>query len=403
MHQVRHIVDDLYFVGGSDRRLNLFENIYPIPDGVSYNSYVILDEKTVLLDTVDKAISKLFFENLEAVLNGRKLDYLIINHMEPDHAATLEETFLRYPELTIVGNAKTFAIISQFFNMDLEGHKYIVKEGDTLTTGKHTFTFYTAPMVHWPEVMVTYDSTLKGLFSADAFGTFGALNGNLYSDEFDFENEWLAEARRYYSNIVGKYGPQTLALLKKASNLEIDYLLPLHGPVWRKPEKIAWFIEKYSRWASYTPEGDDVVIYYGSIYGNTEDASNLLANELGKRGVRNIRVYDVSTKDQSYLIAEAFRAKVLIFASSTYNGELFPKMEDFLLEYKAHNIQNRIVAFMENGSWALTAGRKLTEFFSGIKKTKILDGIITIKSSLKENQLVDIEKMADQIVEALKE
>ena len=401
MHQARQIIDDIYYIGASDRRLNLFENIHPVPDGMSYNSYVVLDEKTVLLDTVDKAISKVFLENLDAVLNGRKLDYIVINHMEPDHTATLAEVFFRHPEATLVGNTKTFSMMKQFFDMPIDGHTLVVKEGDTLNTGKHTFSFHLASMLHWHEVMVTFDTTYKALFSADAFGTFGALNGNIFSDEFNFETEWLSEARRYYTNIVGKYGVQTQALLKKAAPLDVEYLCPLHGPVWRDKEKIAWFIDKYSKWSSYTPEDNDVVIFYGSIYGNTEDAANFLANELGKKGVRNIKVFDVSTKDPSYLIGEAFRAKVFVFACSTYNAEIFPKMEDFLLELKGHNMQNRDVAILENGSWALLAGKKIKEILSTMKNINLIGDSIAIKSALKEEQLSSIEKMAEDIKEAL--
>ncbi len=402
MHQARHIVDELYFIGGSDRRLNLFENMYPIPDGISYNSFILKDEKTVLVDTVDRSISRLFFENMEEVLGDRKLDYIIVNHMEPDHCATLEETVRRFPEVTIVGNAKTFAIINQFYNMDISKNMLEVKDGSTLSTGKHTFTFYTAPMVHWPEVMVSYIPTLKALFSADAFGTFGALNGNIFSDEFDFKNEWLGEARRYYGNIVGKYGLQTNGLLKKASALEIDYICPLHGPIWRDKDLIRWYIDKYEHWATYQPESNDVVIYFGSVYGNTEDAANLLANELGKRGVRNIKVYDVSAYDQSYMLSEAFRAKVLVFASSTYNAELFPRMDYFLNEFKAHNLQNRTVAFIENGTWALSAGKRLQELFASMKNMTVLGDLISIKSALKQDQLSQIFALADAIAEATK-
>ena len=277
MYQQRNVLDNVFYLGSSDRRLNLFENAFPVPNGISYNSYLVVDEKTVLLDMVDKSVSKAFFENLEHALGERKLDYVVINHMEPDHTATLEELVYRYPEVTIVGNAKTFTFIKQFFTFDITNKTLEVKEGATLSSGQHTFSFYMAPMVHWPEVMVTYEHEHKMLFSADAFGTFGALSGNIFADEYDYKTEWPAEARRYYSNIVGKYGPQTLALLKKAANLDIDYICPLHGPIWREKEGISWIIDKYSHWAGYIPESDDVVIFYGSIYGGTEDASNHLA------------------------------------------------------------------------------------------------------------------------------
>ena len=288
MYCVKNVTEDLYWVGASDRRLALFENIYPIPKGVSYNSYVLLDEKTVLLDTVDKAVSGQFFENLEHVLSGRNLDYVIINHMEPDHCATLGEVVLRYPNVKIVGNAKTFAMIKQFFSFDVDSRAVVIKEGDTLNTGKHTLAFAMIPMVHWPEAMVTYDAYDKVLFSADAFGTFGALNGNLFADEVNFEEEWLAEARRYLTNIVGKYGTQVQAALKKASALDIAVICPLHGPVWR--ENLGWFIEKYQKWSTYTPEDHAVLILYASIYGNTENAVNVLAGKLGDKGEKNIAV-----------------------------------------------------------------------------------------------------------------
>lgn len=275
MHCVKKITDDLYWIGGSDRRLALFENVYPIPRGVSYNSYVLLDEKTVLLDTVDASISGLFFENLEYVLNGRTLDYLIVNHMEPDHCAVIGDVVRRYPDVKLVCNAKTVPMLKQFFNFPVEDRTVIVKEMDTLCTGKHTFAFVMAPMVHWPEAMVSYDTVDKILFSADGFGTFGAINGNLFADEVNFERDWLDDARRYFINIVGKYGVQVQNLLKKAATLEIKMICPLHGPVWR--ENLGWFIEKYDTWSSYKPENQAVMIAYASIYGNTENAAEILA------------------------------------------------------------------------------------------------------------------------------
>lgn len=397
MHQVRNLTEDIYYLGQSDRRLRLFENSYPLPNGIAYNSYLIMDDKTVLLDTVDKSVAKVFFESLAHVLGDRKLDYLVINHMEPDHAATLEDLIIRYPEVTIVGNAKTFAMIRQFFNLSLQGKMMEIKEGDILNTGKHELKFYMAAMVHWPEVMVTYDMTAKALFSADAFGTFGALSGNIFADEMDFEHEWLSEARRYYANIVGKYGVQTQALLNKTAGLDIDYLCPLHGPIWRVKKKIEWFIEKYSLWATYTPEDDDVVIFYGSVYGGTEDAANVLAMELAKRNIKHIKMYDVSATEVSTLLSETFRAKVLVFAASTYNGGIFTNMETLITDMKAHNLQNRDIAIIENGSWALSAAKKMIEEFSSMKNMRIMEEMLTIKSELKENQLETIYKMADKI------
>lgn len=399
MYCVKKINDDLFWVGGSDRRLALFENAYPIPRGISYNSYVLLDEKTVLFDTVDRAITGQFLENVEAVLDGRDLDYIIVNHMEPDHCATLGEIVRRYPDVKVVCNAKTVPIINQFYEFGVDSRAIIVKEGDTLSTGKHNFTFYLAPMVHWPEVMVTFDTTDKILFSADAFGTFGAMNGNLFADELNFERDWLDDSRRYYSNIVGKYGPSAMTLLKKVAPLDIQILCPLHGPVWRSD--INWYVDKYLTWSSYEPEDKAVMIIYGSIYGNTENAANILASRLADRGVKNIVVYDVSVTHASILISEAFRCSHLVFASATYNSGIFSNMEHLLMDMKAHNVQNRTVALMENGTWGITAGKKMAEIISGMKNMTILDDMVTIKSSVKEDQLVDIAALADAIVKTL--
>lgn len=399
MYCTKKIYEDLYWVGGNDRRLALFENIYPISRGVSYNSYVLLDEQTVLLDTVDRAINDLFFENLEHVLAGRTLDYVIVNHMEPDHCASLAELVLRYPEIKIVCNAKTLGIIRQFYRFDADSRTLIVKEGDTLSTGKHTLTFVMAPMVHWPEVMVTYDTTDKTLFSADAFGTFGALNGNLFADEVHFETEWLDDARRYYTNIVGKYGPQVQALLKKAAGLEIRMICPLHGPIWR--ENIGWFLDKYQHWSSYTPEDHSVVIAAGSVYGNTMNAVEILAGMLADRGVKNIKLYDVSNTHPSVLVSEAFRCSHLVFAASTYNNGIFTPMETVLLDLAAHNLQNRTVALIENGTWAPVSGKLMRELVEKLKKTQILEPSVTLRSSLKEEQLSALEALADAIVQSL--
>lgn len=399
MYCTKKIYEDLYWVGGNDRRLALFENIYPISRGVSYNSYVLLDEQTVLLDTVDRAINDLFFENLEHVLAGRTLDYVIVNHMEPDHCASLAELVLRYPEIKIVCNAKTLGIIRQFYRFDADSRALIVKEGDTLSTGKHTLTFVMAPMVHWPEVMVTYDTTDKTLFSADAFGTFGALNGNLFADEVNFETEWLDDARRYYTNIVGKYGPQVQALLKKAASLEIRMICPLHGPIWR--ENIGWFLDKYQHWSSYTPEDQSVVIAAGSVYGNTMNAAEILAGMLADRGVKNIKLYDVSNTHPSVLVSEAFRCSHLVFAGSTYNNGIFTPMETVLLDLAAHNLQNRTVALIENGTWAPVSGKLMRELVEKMKKTQILEPSITLRSSLKEEQLSALEALADAIAQSL--
>ena len=399
MYCVKKMTEDLYWVGGNDRRLALFENVYPIPRGVSYNAYVVLDEKTVLLDTVDNSVSPIFFENLAHVLNGRKLDYLIVNHMEPDHAATIEAVVLRYPEVTLVCNKKTAQMMKNFFSFDVDSRVHLIAEMDTLCTGKHTFAFVMAPMVHWPEVMVTYDATTKTLFAADAFGTFGALGGNLYADEVNFQTEWLDDARRYYTNIVGKYGTQVQALLKKAATIEIETICPLHGPVWRKD--IGWFIDKYVHWATYTPEEDAVVIAYASVYGNTETAANILAGKLADLGVRNVKVYDVSATHASEIVSECFRASHLVFLSTTYNAGMFVNMENLVHDIVNHNLQNRTIALVENGSWAPTAGGLMRAEFSKLKNCTILDETVTIKSSLKEAQLESMDALAEAIVDSM--
>ncbi len=400
MHNTRRIAEDVIYVGASDRRLALFENVYPIERGVSYNSYVVLDEKTVLLDTADHSVSREFLENVEAALQGRTLDYLVVNHMEPDHCAVIAEIVLRYPDVKIVGNQKTLQMIKQFYTFDADSRAVIVKDGDTLSTGKHSFTFVFAPMVHWPEVMVAFDSSNGFLFSADAFGTFGALAGNIYADELDFEGEWLDDARRYYINIVGKYGVQVMNTLKKAAALPIKMILPLHGPIWR--ENIGWFISKYQTWASYVPEEKGLLIVYSSIYGNTANAVDVLAAAAAGKGVKNIHIYDASKTDVSVLVSECFRYSTIVFASPTYNAEIFPKMEMLLIELKAHAFQNRDAAVIENGSWALSAGRKISEMLSSMKDVRVIAPVLSIKSSLKEEQMPLVEEMAEALARSIK-
>lgn len=396
MQLSRKIAEDTYYVGSSDRRLELFENIYPIERGVSYNSYMVMDEKTVLLDTVDHSVSRQFMENVRYVLDGRNLDYLIVNHVEPDHLSSIDSIVREYPECKIVGNAKTLQFISQFYDFDVDSRAMSVKEGDVLNTGKHAFTFVFAPMVHWPEVMVTYDQVTKVLFSADAFGTFGALSGNLFADELDFEREWLDDARRYYLNIVGKYGVQVMNLLKKASSVDIAMICPLHGPIWR--ENLAWFIDKYKTWASYEAEDDGVVIVYSSIYGNTEQAMNYLALKLADLGVRNIHMYDASKTDSSYLLSECFRYSKAVFASSTYNLEIFPKMESLLLDLKAHLFQNRKVAVVECGTWALQSGKKMIDILNAMKGIEIVnEKQVSILSNARGSVLSSLDELADNL------
>ena len=401
MYNVRKITEDLFWIGASDRRLALFENVYPIPMGVSYNSYVLKDEKTVLLDTVDSAVAEQFFANLKHILGDKKLDYLVVNHMEPDHCSQIARVMDMYPSAKIVCTAKTKQMIAQFFGNTAGDEQYIlVKDGDVLKTGKHELSFVSAPMVHWPEVMVTFDKTDGILFSADAFGTFGAINGNIFADEVDFERDYLNEARRYYANIVGKYGPQVLSLLKKASALEIKMICPLHGFIWRK--NIAYLVEKYLKWAEYVPEEKGVVIAYGSIYGNTENACEILAAKLAEKGVKNIKRYDVSFTHGSYIIGEAFRASHLVFAAPTYNAGIFINMENLLHDITAHNLQNRTIALMDNGSWAATCNKQMKEELQKLKNIEFLEPEISLKSALSETQLAEIDELATKIADSLR-
>ena len=396
MHNIRKIAKDYYWVGASDRRLELFENIMPITKGVSYNAYLLVDEKTILLDTVDSSVSRQFLENVKYALNGRTLDYLVVNHMEPDHCSIIEDMVLRYPELKLIGNAKTLQMIKQFFDFDVEERFVTVKEGDTFSSGNHTLTFVLAPMVHWPEAMFTYDVEEKILFSADAFGTFGALNGNLFNDEVNFDKDWLDEARRYYTNIVGKYGNPVQAALKKASTIEINMICPLHGPIWRND--LGYILDKYNKWSTYEPEDKTVMIVYGSMYGNTESAVNVLATKLAEEGVKNIVTYSVSNTHVSYLISEAFRCSHIVVAAPTYNGAVFTPMENFLLDLKAHGLQKRTFAFIENGTWAPTAACQMMSIVGEMKDMKVVEETITLKSSLKESQVEQLENLAKELV-----
>ncbi len=399
MYCTKKITDDMSWVGGSDRRLALFENVFPIPMGISYNAYLVEDEKTVLMDSVDKAIGSLLLENIEHILGGRKLDYLVVNHMEPDHCATMADLVFRYPGMKIVGSAKTLTMIKQFFTFEVDSRFIVVKEGDTLNTGRHTFTFYMAPMVHWPEVMVTYDNTDKILYSADAFGTFRAIDGNLYADEINFETEWLSEARRYYANIVGKYGNQVQLLLKKVESLEVEMICPVHGPVWRR--NLGWYIDKYWKWSTYTPEETAVMIAYGTIYGGTENVANIIASKLADAGIRNVAMYDVATTHPSVIVSESFRCSHLVFASASYNAGIFGSMETALLDIKAHNLQNRKVALIENGTWAPSAGSYMVNFFRSMKNIEIIGDMLTVKSTLKKEQLADVDVLVGKITESM--
>ena len=400
MYCVRNVTSDLYWVGANDHRLALFENCFPIPRGVSYNAYCLLDEKTVLFDTVDWSACRQLLENLNHVLNGRELDYLLINHLEPDHAACIEEILLRHPKVKVISNEKAFMLMRQF-GFHVDDHECIeVKEGDTFSFGRHTVTFVGAPMVHWPEAMATFDLTDGVLFSADAFGTFGALDGNLFADQVDFDRDFMDEARRYYTNIVGKYGAPVQALLQKAAGLKLQRICPLHGPVWRRD--LGVFLDKYQKWSTYTPEEKGVVIAYASIYGNTELACQALANALSEEGVRDVRMYDVSVTDSSEILSEAFRRSHLVLASVTFNGGLFPNMEKLLLELRSHGLKNRTVALMENGTWAPVSGRKMQEILSGMAVT-VLDQKITLSSTLKQGQLAELRALAKTIAQQILE
>lgn len=395
MHSTRKVKDDLIYVGGSDRRLSRFENLFPIPKGVSYNSYVLLDEKTVLFDTADESISRQYIENVVHALNGRPLDYMVVQHMEPDHCAMIDDMLRRYPEAKMVCSAKAVGMYAQFYGTDVAARALVVKEGDKLSTGEHTLHFIMAPMVHWPEVMVTYDEKDKILFSADAFGTFGALAGNIFNDEITFDTVWMNDARRYYTNIVGKYGVQVQALLKKAASLDIEMICPLHGPIWRKD--LGLLLEKYQKWSTYEPEDKTVMIAYATMYGNTENAANVLAGMLADKGVKNIAMYDVSETDVSELVAESFRCSHLVLAAPTYNSGIQPKMEAYLSDIKALNLQNRTVAVIDNGTWAATAGKQMIGTLEGMKNMTILENTISIKSALAENQLGALEALADEL------
>lgn len=399
MQNIRNVTDKILWVGASDRRLHLFENMFPIPDGVAYNSYVIMDEKIAILDTADSSVTRQYQENLAAALAGRQPDYLVVNHMEPDHCADIAELAKLYPSMQIVGNQKTFGLMNQFYNMDLADRTLVVKEGDVLDLGEHKLNFVMAPMVHWPEAMMTFESIHGILFSADAFGSFGALDGSLFNDENRNPHGLHSEMRRYYSNIVGKYGMQVQSVLKKAATLDIKMICPLHGPVWR--EDLAWLLDKYQKWSSYTPEENTVAIFYGSMYGNTAEAADLLAGKLAEAGVKGVTVRDVSKTDVSYLISDVFRASHLVLASPTYNNGLYPKMANFIEDMKALNVQNRTVSIIENGSWAPQSGKVMREMLGEMKNMTVLEKSLSIRSALKQEQLAVLDEMTAEILEAL--
>ena len=394
---VNKISEAILGVGVDDTTIDLFESQYPVPTGVSYNSYVILDEKTTILDTVDARATEPWLENLTEALADRKPDYLVVSHMEPDHGANIAKLAALYPEMQVVGNAKTFLYMEQFFGTDAiaKERRVVVKDGESLSLGAHTLTFVFAPMVHWPEVMVSYESTEKVLFSADGFGRFGAVA------KFDEKADWASEARRYYLNIVGKYGPQVQALLKKAAALDIKTICPLHGPVWRKD--LGWFIEKYDTWSRYAPETQGVLIVYASMYGNTENAAQALAASLCDKGMSKVAMYDVSSTHVSQLISEAFKYSHIVLASVTYNLGIYPAMHDFLMDMKALNLQNRTFAIIENGSWAVKSGDLMQKFVNNeLKNMTVLNERLSLASSMGTDKRTELEALADAILESMK-
>lgn len=398
MHGLRQVCDDLYWVGGNDRRLRLFENIHPLPRGVSYNSYLLLDQKTVLFDTVDQAVEDHFLGNVAQALAGRNLDYLVITHMEPDHAAAIDDLLLRYPGLTIITSKKAVTLLQQF-GFDAAGRCDVVAEGDSRSFGRHSVSFIAAPMVHWPEVLMAFDTTAGVLFSSDAFGSFGALDGKLFADEADYDREWLPEARRYYSNIVGKYGQQVQAVLKKAANLPVKMICPLHGLVWR--QNLPYIIDKYQHWSSYQPEESGVLIVYGSMYGHTEAAAQALAAMLAEKGLRHTAVYDASRTHMSYLIAEAFRYSHIVLASVTYNLQIFPPLHSFLVDIQALNLKRRTFALVENGSWSCQSGALIEKFLAGMQEMTVLPGRVTLASAMTEKNVHELENLAGILQQSL--
>jgi len=398
MYCVRNITEDLYWVGGNDRRLALFENIHPIPRGVSYNSYLLMDEKTVLFDTVDWSICRQFLENIQSILKGKPLDYMVINHMEPDHAACIEEIILRYPEVKIVCTQKASLFMHQF-GFHIESNLIEVSEGDTMSFGKHLVAFVAAPMVHWPEAMVTFDTYNGVLFAADAFGSFGSLDGKLFNDEMNFDRDWIDDARRYYTNIVGKYGPHVQDLLRKAGTIDIKIICPLHGPVWRND--LGYLLEKYDKWSRYEPEENGVMIVYGTMYGNTEAAANDLATRLVEKGMTNVVMYDVSKTHVSILISETFKYSHVVLACVTYNLKIYPPMLAYIMDMKALNLQKRTFALIENGSWAPQSGKLMRELLGEMKEMTILDNEVSLNSGMKEDDADLMDNLADSIIESM--
>ena len=392
------VTDDTYWVGGSDRRLALFENLFPLPNGVSYNSYLIADEKTVLFDTADISISDQFMENLRGALGGRTLDYLVILHMEPDHCSQIGAVAALFPQVTLIGNTKTFTFLHQFFPELDTLSRITVKEGETFSTGKHTFHFVMAPMVHWPEAMMAFDEATGTLFSADAFGTFGAIDAGIFADDYDYDKQFMDEARRYYANIVGKYGMQVQMVLKKAAGLQIRNICSLHGPVWRK--NIGELLEKYEKWSTYTPEDDETVVIYGSLYGHTASAAEAAAAEIQKAQGGSVRVYDISKTHASYLISEVWRCRKIVLFCPTYTTGMYLPMEALLHDMAALGVQNRVFALAQNGTWAPVSGKLMAEQLSVLKNVQILEPVLTIRSALHAEDQEAMEAFAKAVAKA---
>lgn len=400
MHNVRKINEGIYWLGANDRRIELFENIYPVPNGMSYNNYLIDDEKTCLMDGIDDSVTNQFLDNLKFALGDKKLDYMVVQHMEPDHCSVIPTLFLLYPEMKLVASAQAFKMMENFYHIDTKDRAITIKEGDILELGTHTLSFIAAPMVHWPEVMMSYETSTGTLFSADAFGSFGAMSGNIFADEVRWDHDWRDEARRYYVNIVGKYGVQTQAVLKKASSLDIKMICPLHAHIWRKD--FDQILLRYNQWSSYEPQRYSIAIFYGSIYGNTANAADILASKLAENGMRSIMVFDTSKTDTSELVSRAFQYSTLVFASATYNAEVFDSMQNLLNELKNHNLANRTVGLIENGSWASTAGNKMKAQIESMKNMKIVGPLVKINSGVSEENVKELEELAKALADNTK-
>ena len=400
MYNTHEITTGVHWIGGNDRRLERFENLFPLRFGVAYNSFLIMDEKTCLMDTVDLSISQLFLENVEHVLNGRTLDYMVVNHMEPDHCGNIESIIRRYPDVRFIGNTKTFQFFEQFYGFDARKNYQMVKDQDELDLGSRTLRFYTAPMVHWPEVMMTLDVTNHILFSSDAYGTFGAHNGTYFADEMDYRRDHLDEARRYYANIIGKFGTPVQGIMRKLSNEVIEMICPLHGPIYRN-EELALILDKYEKWSHYIPENKSALLIFGTMYNNTESVVDALATRLGQLGVRNMRIYDVSEHDPSYLVAEAWNYSHIIIASPTYNTGMFYKIDGLLHELVSLNLQNRKFSVVVNSTWGGQTLEQILDQIAKMKNTSIVGEPLLIKSTLKEHNMLELEALAKDIAASI--